>query len=73
MRLWEPLLWPVSRVLPRRARDLVRSPAKRVLYGPVRETPTLTTEMRQRLRRHLYPEVESLREFAGKPFATWSL
>jgi hypothetical protein len=73
MRLWEPVLWPASRAVPRRVRDVVRAPANKLLYGPVRERPQLTPEMSARLREHLAPEVEALREFTGKPFASWSL
>lgn len=73
LALWEPVLWPASRAVPRRVRDVIRQPANRVLIGPARDTPALSTEMRERLREHFRPEVESLREFTGRPFASWSV
>jgi len=73
VKLWEPVIWPSSRAVPRRVRDVIRAPASKVLLGPIREAPVLTAEMRERLREHFKPEVEGLREFTGKPFASWSL
>jgi hypothetical protein len=73
MKLWDPILWPLSRAVPARVRDLVRGPATKLLYGTVEEQPDLSTEMRERLRVMLAPEVKSLREFTGQPFASWSL
>jgi hypothetical protein len=73
LRLWQPVLWPTSRAVPRRVRDLIREPANRILTGPVRQRLVLTGEMRERLAQHLRPEVEALREFTGRPFESWSL
>lgn len=72
MRLW-PILWPVSRAVPRGVRDGVREPATRLLNQTIRETPTLTVEMRERLIETLAPEVRALRELTGRQFASWSL
>ena len=72
-RLWEPVIWPVSRAVPKRARDLIRAPARKLLMGPVRDSAVLTPEMRERLRVHLQPETDGLRQFTGQPFASWSL
>ena len=73
LRLWEPVLWPASRAVPRRVRNLIRAPANRLLSGPVRESPVLSPAMRERLAEHLRPEVDQLREFAQKLFSSWSL
>jgi hypothetical protein len=73
MRLWKPVLWPLSRAVPAAVRDSLRGPARRVLFAPVREAPALTPGAREELEKILRPEVEALREFTGKPFPSWSL
>jgi hypothetical protein len=73
MRLWDPVLWPLSRAVPAPVRARVRAPARRVLFGPVRESVALTPEMRAGLETMLRPEVDALREFTGKSFSSWSL
>lgn len=72
-RLWDRVLWPISRTVPARLRDEVRGPANRLLFGPVPRPPKLAPEMRERLSALLVPEVDALREFTGQPFASWSL
>jgi hypothetical protein len=72
-KMWKPVIYPASRAVPRPVRDVIRSPAKKVLMGQVRESPVLSEQMRKRLREHLRPEVDGLREFSGKAFPTWSL
>jgi hypothetical protein len=72
-RLWQPVILPASRAVPRSVRDAIRAPARKVLIGQVKQTPVLNEEMRGRLREHLRPEVEGLREFSGKQFGTWSM
>ena len=72
-RLWNRLLWPLSRAVPRPVRDAVRGPANRLLFGPVPRPPELAPEMRERLNALLVPEIEALREFTGQAFASWSL
>jgi hypothetical protein len=73
VKILEPVIYPAARAMPRPLKDVIRAPAQKVLMGPVRESPVLSEEMRARLREHLRPEVEGLREFTGKAFATWSL
>jgi hypothetical protein len=71
--VYKPVLVPAARALPRRVRDVMRAPANRLMWAPVRAKPVLTPEMRKRLEAHFRPEVEKLREFTGKPFSSWSL
>ncbi len=73
LAVWKPILWPASRAVPRRVRELIRAPANRMLIGPPPQSPALSPEMRERLVEHFRPEVEELREFTGKPFASWSV
>lgn len=73
VKVWKPVIYPASRAVPRPLKDLIRAPAEKVLMGQVRESPVLSEEMRARLCEHLRPEVECLREFSGKDFATWSV
>ena len=73
LKLWEPVLWPASRVVPRRVRDIIREPANRILTAPVTERAVLSPQMRERLAGHLRPEAEGLREFTGRSFDTWSI
>lgn len=72
-RVLNPVLWPVSRTVPRHVRDRVRTPANRLLFAPPPAVPNLTPEARERLQALLTPEVESLRQFTGKRFESWSV
>jgi Sulfotransferase domain len=73
MQLWNPVIRPVSRLVPQVARRRLKVSLEPVLNGPVRESPVLDPAMRRRLGDHLRGEVEGLREFTGQAFATWSL
>lgn len=60
------------RLLPRRPREMLLKPAKRVLSRSV-APPELGAGAQQRLRDALGEEVGRLRELTGQAFATWSV
>jgi hypothetical protein len=72
-RLWDRMLWPASRRVPRRIRDAIRGPANRLLLRQIDERPVLDDKMRERLAAFLAPEMKALRQFTGKSFSSWSL
>jgi hypothetical protein len=72
-QLWDTILWPASRLVPRRVRDAIREPANRLLFRPIDETPVITAALHERLSELFAPEMARLREFTGKPFSSWSV
>jgi hypothetical protein len=71
--LWDHVLGPPVRHLPEPTRERVRRRILLTLTRPIRERPELTPAQRDRLVRVLQPEVDGLRRFTGKEFATWCL
>jgi hypothetical protein len=71
--LWNRALGPAVRRLPQPARSAAQRRLVRALSRPVADRPQLTSTQRERLRTELQDEVDALREFTGKEFASWSL
>ena len=68
--LWQRALLPVGRRLPLSLRGAIRAPARRLLSRQV-ATPSLSVELRDRLRRLLHPEAERLRVLTGLELDRW--
>lgn len=71
--LWNWAVGPALRRLPEGARRASAGRARRLLSRRVTASPVIERDARARLERILQPEVDWLREFTGKEFATWSL
>jgi len=68
--LWHGALVPLGRRLPLSVRRAVRTPTRRLLSRQV-ATPSLSAELRDRLRRLLRPEAERLRALTGLELDSW--
>jgi malonyl CoA-acyl carrier protein transacylase len=71
--LWEKVVKPLTEKVPRRMREPFAEPAKKLLMRDVDERPVIEGELREQMAAELQPEVDWLREFTGRRFATWSL
>jgi hypothetical protein len=71
--LWRRVVAPALRRLPAGTRRSAAGRARRLLSRKVTASPVIESDAHARLRDILQPEVNWLREFTGREFATWSL
>jgi hypothetical protein len=71
--VWMKVVYPLTEKVPRRWREPLAAPAKKLLLKDFEDKPVITDELRAEMSEVLRPEMDWLREFSGKPFARWTV
>lgn len=71
--LWKKVVHPLSEKVPRRWREPIAGPAKRLLMREIEGAPPMDQRTRDEMAEVLAPEVAWLREFTGRRFESWSI
>ena len=71
--LWNRVLGPAVRRLPKPVQRPIMTPTIRMLSRKIRVVPAFAPDLRRKVVTLLQPEVARLRQLTGREFATWSL